>query len=118
MFCFITARNLHHSSILTVDYYCHVETAPWAVVKTPLTKLPVMLIQALINRGMYNGIQNVPWYFLASGKKKSELSENSRNDSVLHYSGVLGRKKNLSFIFVVNVMLLNVPYEGFSGRTK
>lgn len=78
LFCFITARNLHHSSILTVDYYCHVETAPWAVVKTPLTKLPVMLIQALINRGMYNGIQNVPWYFLASEKKEQVIRKQQK----------------------------------------
>lgn len=67
---------------------------------------------------MYNGIQNVPWYFLALKKKRSKLSENSRNYNVLHYRGVLDRKKNLSFLFVVNVMLLNVPYEGFSGCTK
>lgn len=51
---------------------------------------------------MYNGIQNVPWYFLGSKKKKgNKLSENSRNYSVLHYRGVLARKKkeNLSSLF-------------------
>lgn len=69
---------------------------------------------------MYNGIQNVPWYFLGSKKKGNKLSENSRNYSVLHYRGVLARKKKRIFLlfFVVNVMLLNVPYKGFSGCTK
>lgn len=78
-----------------------------------------MLIQALINTGMYNGIENVPWYFLASRRKKRASYQKTAEITVFHITEEYWiTKKNLSFLLVVNVMLLNVPYEGFSGCTK
>lgn len=68
---------------------------------------------------MCNGIQNVPWYFLASGRKKRASYQKTAEITVFYITEEYRiAKENLSSLFVVNVMLLNVPYEGFSASTK
>lgn len=70
---------------------------------------------------MYNGIQNVPWYFLGSKKKKGTSYQKTAEITVFYITEEywLAKKKRIFLLFfVVNVMLLNVPYKGFSGCTK